>query len=360
MSISDRGLGSNPNSWCNGSTLNTFYILSEILFMKILIATDAWEPQINGVVTTLKNTIKSLNDHTIKVISPNDFVSFPSPFYKEIRLSLPDIYKLFKIIDEFQPDSIHIPVEGPIGWMTQLYCWWRGLKFTTAYHTKFPEYLNKYFHIPNCIGYLYTKAFHKNSSGVMVACNSLIKDLGSRGFKNIKYWPRGVDIDIFKPSNRINDKIALYVGRISKEKNIDAFLKCKIDGLRKVVVGSGPILQKLIKEYPEIVFVGAKAGTELANFYKNADVLVFPSRTDTFGLVILEALASGTPVAAYNVTGPKDIIVDKRLGSINEDLELAIKEAIHNGDRQFCRKYAEKMSWEYASQLFSLNLVRVK
>ena len=318
---------------------------------KILIVTDTWSPHINGVVTTLKK-ISQYAGKDVTIISPIWFETYPNPFYPELRLAFPNQDEIQTVMDAVKPQFIHIATEGPIGYATRKWCIKNKIQFTTSYHTKFPEYFKAYFGIPTWITYPYFKWFHNAGKGMFVATESLRQDLESRGFKNCISWTRGVDTELFWDYDdppKANPKFALFVGRVSKEKNIEAFLDLKYDGV-KVVVGDGPQLKELKEKYPDVQFKGALMGEFLAWYYQNAEVFVFPSKSDTFGLVMLEALACGTPVAAYNVTGPKDII-HPSVGCVDDDLQKALDTALHC-DRKVCRNYAEQYSWKNAVDIF--------
>lgn len=329
----------------------------------IVIVTDAWFPQVNGVVRTLDTTRKHLIEfgHKVTMITPADFMTIPCPTYPEIRLALTTGWKLRQQLRRMRPDFIHIATEGPLGWLTRHYCKKHGIAFTTAYHTKFPEYVAGRLPVSAERIYALLKRFHSASSGVMVATPSMEKTLHSHGIDNTRPWSRGVDLTQFQPSQALTLDYAgpvwLYVGRVSAEKNIEDFLDLQVEGT-KLVVGGGPQLQELKTRYPDAVFAGPKFGAELAGYYAAADVFVFPSKTDTFGLVMLEALASGTAVAAYPVTGPIDVILDERVGVLHDDLEVAARQALslHSAD---CRAYAERYSWEACARLFEQNLERI-
>lgn len=316
--------------------------------MKILIVTDAWKPQVNGVVTTLIK-IQELSKE-VCFVTPDDFKTFKNPFYPEIRLCFPSQKNVQALIEKHNPDYIHISTEGPLGFAFRKWCLKNKKKFTTSYHTKFPEFLQAFWGIPTWMTFWYFKLFHNSGSGMFVATPSLAKELKSRGFKNLISWTRGVDISQFYPDPNFNSwggkKILLYVGRVSKEKNIDAFLEANISEPHiKVVVGDGPELEKLKKQYAgkDVLFMGKKTGVELANAYRAADCFVFSSKADTFGLVTIEALACGVPVAAYPVTGPIDILND-RVGAMDDDLSVAIERALKL-DRKECAEYAKKYDW---------------
>jgi len=283
--------------------------------MKIMIVTDAWEPQVNGVVRTLKNTTRELTElgHRVELVTPLEFRTVPCPTYPEIRLSLFPRRRLHARIDEFAPDALHIATEGPLGLAARRYAIKHGLPFTTAYHTRFPEYVEARFALPAAFTYRFLHWFHRPSLAVMAPTPVVKSDLERYGFTNVVLWTRGVDLDIFHPmeSKVLNTArpIFLYVGRVAIEKNVEAFLKLDLPG-SKWVAGEGPALAELKSRYPEVNYRGVLTQAELAKVYAAADVFVFPSRTDTFGLVLLESLACGTPVAAYPVTGPIDVLGD--------------------------------------------------
>jgi len=330
--------------------------------MKILIASDAWQPQVNGVVRTLMTTRDYLRKmgHEVQVISPDLFSTIPCPTYPEIRLAYKLGKKIQTIIEDFQPDAVHIATEGPLGWATRRYCIKHGYRFTTSFHTKFPEYAEARFRIPASWGYALLRRFHARAERIMVATQSMAKELEQWGFQHLARWSRGVDTKLFK----LRDKnflsaprpIALYVGRVAVEKSIEDFLKLKFDG-SKFVVGDGPQLHELQEHYPDVQFVGMKTGEELAQYYASADIFIFPSRTDTFGLVLIEALASGVPVAAYPVPGPLDVIDHTGIGVLHEDLQTAVDQVLANPPSpQKCREYAMRYAWEVCTQQFLNNL----
>ncbi|MEX3548422.1 MAG: glycosyltransferase family 1 protein [Burkholderia sp.] len=328
--------------------------------MKIMIVTDAWEPQINGVVRTLKSTSHELTSlgHRVELLTPLEFRTIPCPTYPEIRLSLFPYRKLRARIDEFAPDALHIATEGPLGMATRRYARAHKLPFTTAYHTRFPEYLQARFGIPLSGTYRFLRWFHGASLAVMVPTPVVKQDLESFGFDNVVLWTRGVDLDVFEPmeSKVLNTArpIFLYVGRVAIEKNVEAFLKLDLPG-SKWMAGEGPALAELKSRYPEANYLGVLSQAELAKVYAAADVFVFPSKTDTFGLVLLEALACGTPVAAYPVTGPVDVLGDGHAGAMNQDLREACLEALKI-DRATAREWAERFSWRAASEQFASHL----
>jgi glycosyltransferase involved in cell wall biosynthesis len=328
--------------------------------MRILIVTDAWYPQVNGVVRTLDTVRGELlgMGHTVEVIAPDRFRTIPTPTYPEIPLALFPKRRIRRLIDAFRPDAIHIATEGPLGWSARRICLDRDLPFTTSFHTKFPEYINARFRIPVSWGYAALRRFHAPSKGVMVATASLAATLRAYGFTHLKRWNRGVDTKLFRPRPKsfldAPRPIWMFVGRVAVEKNIEAFLKLDLDGT-KFVVGDGPQLGELKGRYPEVRFTGYKTGIELAAHIAAADVFVFPSRTDTFGLVLLEALACGVPVAAYPVTGPIDILGGHTIGALDDDLAAAARTAL-TVPSAACRSFALGFSWRACAELFEANL----
>jgi glycosyltransferase involved in cell wall biosynthesis len=334
--------------------------------MRIVLATDAWEPQVNGVVRTLTRTVAECRamGHEVEVVEPSQFRTIPAPTYPEIRLALGAEEEIRERLRALEPEAVHIATEGPIGIATRRICVEWKLPFTTSYHTKFPEYISARFPVPVQVGYAYMKWFHKPSGRLMVATPTLKAELEEHGFKNISPWTRGVDTEQFNPElERIFDSLGggdwprpfwLNVGRVAVEKNIEAFLELDLPGT-KIVVGDGPARADLSARYPQAKFLGAKFGEDLARCFRDADVFVFPSWTDTFGLVILEAMATGTPVAAYPAHGPIDLIPGSNAGAINEDLRTACLEAL-KCDRAATRTYAEKFSWRASAEQFVQNL----
>jgi len=296
--------------------------------------------------------------HEAVTITPDQFRSIGCPTYPEIRLALFPSRQMARTIEGLRPCVVHIATEGPLGIAARRYCMKRGVPFTTAFHTKFPEYVNARSGVPVSWTYKIMRWFHDPSSAIMVATDTVERELKARGFDNIKRWSRGVDTTLFRPRDKsfldLPRSISLYVGRVAVEKNIEAFLALKNPGT-KVVVGDGPQLQALSKKYPEVVFAGAKHGEDLASYYAAADVFVFPSLTDTFGLVLLEALACGVPVAAYPVAGPLDVIGDAPVGCLNQDLSLAVEMAL-KASPTACRLHAESYSWAASTQQFLSNI----
>lgn len=332
--------------------------------LKVLIATDAWKPQLNGVVRTLDTLGEILTrfGNQVRYVTPNEFKSVPLPSYPEIRLSILPNRKVAKIINDFKPDAIHIATEGPIGRATRRFCKRRGYPFTTSFHTRFPEYANERWAVPITWGYAILKDFHKDGATMMVATPGLIDELKERGFSKMKLWARGVDLEQFKPGDRSfldthERPIFLYVGRLAVEKSIEDFLSTDLPGT-KLLVGEGPQREELEAKYPDAVFAGPKFGEDLTKYYQASDVFVFPSRTDTFGLVNVEALACGVPVAAYPVRGPLEILdgASPGCGAMHEDLQTACLTALENRNPEACRRHAEKFSWEAASRQFIVNL----
>jgi len=331
--------------------------------LRILLATDAWLPQVNGVVRTWMTSTTKLREwgHEVAVIEPNQFPGLPCPFYPEIRLCLPLQGKIVRTIRAFDPDVIHIATEGPIGFAVRLFCRRRGLFFTTTYHTKFPEYLQRMLFLPAGISYGVMRRFHRRSSTIMVATPSLEAELRARGFQQpMKRWSRGVDLTLFhprpkKPSDWPRPHL-LYVGRVSKEKSIEDFLKVRAFGT-KIIVGDGPIRERLAKEYPDAQFLGYRTGEALAECYADADLFVFPSVTDTFGLVMIEALASGLPVAARPVVGPIDIITQPSIGALDHDLNVAVDRALREGNPAECARVGREYTWDNCTRQLLGNFV---
>jgi glycosyltransferase involved in cell wall biosynthesis len=331
--------------------------------MKVMIITDAWKPQVNGVVTTLGKIGEGLGrlGHEVRFVTPLKFKSIPCPTYPEIRLSLMPFSGVKEQMESFAPDAVHIATEGPLGMAARRYCLKRKIAFTTAFHTRFAEYVHARIRIPIDFTYGWLRRFHAPSRAVMVPTPSVQRDLEARGFANTVAWTRGVDTETFSPGSRdaLVDRrpIFLYVGRVAVEKNVEAFLKLDLPGT-KWVVGEGPMRAQLEREYPDVHFAGIKTPAELARYYRAADVFVFPSLTDTFGLVMLESLACGTPVAAFPVLGPVDVIGDSGAGVLHEDLGAACLRALEVS-REKARRYAEQFSWQASIDQFVQHLVPV-
>lgn len=332
--------------------------------MRILIASDAWEPQVNGVVNTIKATSACLRGlgHEVMILSSNDLKTFCCPTYPEVRLAYRPYAKVAQAIEAFAPDCLHIATEGPIGLAARRYCLNHRLDFTTSYHTRFPEYIRARTLLPLVLTYRWLRWFHAPAKTVMVSTPRILHGLAQRGFKHLALWSRGVDTEVFKPGPRDHACIArplyLYVGRVAVEKNIEAFLNIGLPGT-KWVIGDGPLRESLQKRYPDVRFLGARSHNKLAPYYNCADVLVFPSRTDTFGLVMIEAMACGVPVAAYPVEGPVDVVEHGKSGMLNHDLERACFDALalpRDGVRQAALNY----SWDAATRQLLQNLTPLR
>ena len=334
----------------------------------VLIVTDAWHPQINGVVRSLERISEVLIARGIEVLflTPQEFRTVPMPGYGEIRLSITTRRRVFRMIEAFGADAIHIATEGPLGFIARRYCIKHGLPFATSYHTQFPEYLRARAPVPVGWGYRYLRRFHSAAKYCLVPTQSVADKLAFYGITNTVVWSRGVDLKLFNPDKRDSDEtkfpwprpIFLYVGRVAVEKNIEQFLKLDLPGT-KLVVGDGPSRKTLEWRYPNAVFAGPKTGEDLACHYASADCFVFPSRTDTFGLVLLEALASGTPVAALPVTGPLDVIGSAPVGVLSNDLQAAAMQAL-TIPRAACRAHASQFSWEASADQFLRYLPAIK
>lgn len=343
--------------------------------MKLIIITDAWHPQVNGVVRTyqyLSEEIRKLG-HEVKVVGPHDFKRrIPMPGYAEIELAVFPYRSLKKIIDAYDPDCIHISTEGPLGWAARKYCLKHGKKFTTSFHTQFPDYVAKrvatmvppLYNFAHKMAVKYVRRFHDPSSCMMVATPSLEQRLRSWGFENkMQRVSRGVKLDQFYAGEKtlfqdLKAPIALYVGRIAIEKNLEDFLAMNWDGT-KVLVGDGPSKSYLENKYPDAVFAGTKQDEELAAHYRSADLFVFPSKTDTFGMVLVEAMACGLPIAAYDVTGPKDIVTEDFLGALTkDDLAAAARQALASGTSEMRARYArEYYTWGRAGKQYEHGLI---
>ena len=332
--------------------------------MRILLVTDAWAPQVNGVVVTLRNTIACLErwGHQVHVLSPTGFRTVPMPTYPEIPLAILPGREVARRIWEYDPEAIHIATEGPLGVAARHYCVKRRLAFTTAYHTCFPEYVKPRFGVPLAWTYAWLRWFHGPSSAILVGTPAIRTLLEDRGFQRVADWSRGVDVTLFHPVEKRFTEYArpvfLCVGRVAVEKNLPAFLALDLPGT-KVIVGDGPQRRELERRFPKAFFVGMKTGAELASYYQRADAFVFPSLTDTFGLVLIEAMACGTPVAAFPVRGPIDVIQDPAVGVLREDLRSAAVAAL-SLDRERVRRYAEQYSWEHCSRQFLSLLVTTR
>src|ERR1700761_8405299 len=332
--------------------------------MRILIATDAWHPQVNGVVRTLTSLAHSASALGVQIefLTPEGFPSFDVPTYPGLQVAWTNRREIAKRIDAVAPDAIHIATEGPIGWAARAYCLRRKLAFTTSSTTRFPEYVEVRTAIPASVGYAVLRHFHSAAAKTMVATDSLMTELTGRGFKNLGYWTRGVDTVLFNPDSPAQldfpRPIFLTMGRVAVEKNIEAFLSLDLPGT-KVVIGDGPARAELGRKYPNAKFLGEKKGEDLTSHLAAADVFVFPSKTDTFGVVQLEALACGTPVAAFPVTGPLDVIADHPIGALDEDLGRACLKAL-GMSREACRNFAIERSWENSARQFIGNLTALQ
>ena len=324
--------------------------------MRIAIVSDAWRPQINGVVRTIEAVVRLLQAEgdQIEVFGPDRFRTVPCPTYPEIRLSLFAAARLAHMLTLFAPEAIHIVTEGPLGWAARGFCLRHGIPFTTAYHTRFPEYVHARMRLPLAWSHALLRRFHAPSSGVLVVARSIREELAARGFRKLLPWSRGVDIAAFRPQPReeLEDArpVWLYAGRLAVEKNIEAFLDIDLPGT-KWVVGTGPQQRELERRHRDVRFFGAVDSTELAYRYAQADCFVFPSRTDTFGLVMVEALASGVPVAAYPVPGPLDVVTSPKVGALDDDLRAACLAAIGCAAED-CRAHAETFTWAECARQF--------
>ncbi len=318
--------------------------------MRIALATDAWTPQVNGVVRALTTVVQGLEaaGHEVLTVSPDRFRTAPCPTEPGIRLALATPGAVGQLLSGFEPDAIHIATEGPIGLSARQHCVWTGKPFTTSYHTHFPKYLRMRMHVPERMTWPLMRFFHRPSQTVMVTNETLRRELSDQGLQRLELWPRGVDARLFRPRDDayvVGERpIMLFVGRVAVEKNLRAFLDLRLPGT-KVVVGDGPQLAGLRKAYPGVHFAGIQHGDELSRYYAGADVFVFPSRTDTFGLVMLEALASGVPVAAYPVPGPRDVVGKApQAACLHEDLAQAVRGALALS-REDARSFALQHSW---------------
>jgi glycosyltransferase involved in cell wall biosynthesis len=328
----------------------------------ILIVTDNLPNQINGVVTTYKNIEACAIRDNYRVVSldPGMFRDGDCPGYNEVKIAFP--WKMGQIFEEINPDHIHIATEGPVGLCARQYLDKRGYRYNTAYHTKFPEGIRKLFGVPEAITWPLVRWFHKHSGKVLTTTTTMVNELKEQGFgTEVIPWTRGVDRTIFKPEHRAEtvSKYILCVSRVSKEKNLEAFFELDYPGYLKVMVGDGPMLETYKKKYPDVHFTGYKTGIDLARYYANAEVFVFPSQWETFGIVMIEAMACGTPVAAYSVTGPKDVIEEGLTGymsSLDQGLVISVDKCLQL-DRKKVVEGSKRWSWENAWQIFKNNLV---
>jgi glycosyltransferase involved in cell wall biosynthesis len=331
--------------------------------MRIVLISDAWHPQVNGVVTTLKNTAATLNmmGHDVELITPDRFKTYPWPGYPDVRMAFLCGPYLRPLIKAFNPDAIHLVTEGSIGFAARRYCREYGLRYTSSYLSRFPEYFKLRTGFPVWLSEAYLRWFHCESARVMVATPSLQAEMAQKGYQNLVRWSRGVDTGLFRPCIKEHFKaqrpVFLYAGRVAVEKNIEAFLSLSLPGT-KIVIGDGTARAALMQKYPEVLFTGYLHGEALARAIASADVFVFPSLTDTFGVVLLEALACGVPVAGFPVQSCKDVITDERVGILHEHLETAALTAL-SLDPGNCREYAMQHAWQTCTQQFINNLVPV-
>lgn len=333
--------------------------------MRILIATDAWFPQINGVVRTLSTIARELDGlgYKVEVLGPDRFPNVPMPSYPEIRLAITTRRQVGRMIEAFRPDAVHIPVEGPIGLAARRHCLKHGWPFTTSYHTRAGLYFQEKFGVPSDLVLGLQRWFHNAGNGFMVQTDSLERELKAKGFANIKRWCRGVDTELFQPRAvdgllDLPRPVFTYVGRVSAEKNLVDFLALDLPG-SKLVVGDGPQLGEYRQRFRDVVFTGWKQGLDLSRYYSASDVFVLPSRFETFGLVLLEALACGLPVAAYPVPGPADVIGTAPVGVLDNDLRQAALRAL-SIPRALCREFATRFSWRRSAEEFAGNLMPIQ
>jgi glycosyltransferase involved in cell wall biosynthesis len=332
--------------------------------MRVAIVTDAWRPQTNGVVTTLMRTHDCLRalGHDVAMLTPEGLRTIPCPTYPEIRLALRPGRVVRRWLEAERPDALHIATEGPLGFAARGAALRQGLRFTTSYHTQFPRYLRARAPVPECLSYALLRRFHGAAARTMVNTREVRRDLRRHGFRNLVYWSRGVDTELFRPQPDARlpypRPILIYVGRVAVEKSVEDFCRIRLPGT-KVVVGGGPALGDLRRRYPEVVYTGYKHGEELARLVAGADCFVFPSRTDTFGLVMLEAMASGLPVAAYPVTGPIDVVREGETGCLRDDLAAAVEAALRLSPAA-CRAQALEYRWETATRQFLGHLVEAR
>lgn len=329
--------------------------------MRILIATDAWHPQINGVLRTLLAVAEALTSvgETVRFLNPEGMLTIGVPSYRDIRLGLPRPGEVAERIAAIAPDAIHIATEGSIGHLVRRYCVRRGRPFTTSFHTRFADYIAARWPVPEEIAWAWLRWFHNGSRATMASTPSLMQELSARGFRNVMRWPRGVDTSLFRPREQqlscFPRPVFLSVGRIAIEKNLEAFLALDLPGT-KIVVGDGPARGELAARYPTALFVGEKHGEQLAALFAAADVFVFPSRTDTFGLVLLEALSSGTPIAGFPVAATRDVVGHAPVAALDSDLRAACLGALRLS-RSACRDYAQTMTWQDSARCFVGNIL---
>jgi glycosyltransferase involved in cell wall biosynthesis len=332
--------------------------------MRLALISDAWRPQVNGVTRTLAALHNGLvaAGHDVFPLTPDLFRTLPCPTDREVRLAIGGRARLRRLLEAVMPDAIHIATEGPLGAAARRYCIERGLHFSTAYHTKYPEYLRDRFGVPMGWTYAILRRFHRRSSAIMVATETVRRELAAHGFKQLVLWTRGVDTALFRPgctpAVNLPRPVFLCVSRIAAEKNLPAFLDLDLPG-SKLVVGDGHLLTQMQRRYPNVYFAGCQQGEALVRHYASADVFVLPSRTETFGLVLLEALACGLPVAALPVSGPLDVIGDSSAGALDWDLRVAALAAL-NIPRGICRSYAQRFSWQTSIEQFLSHVVPVR
>ncbi len=331
--------------------------------MRLIIISDAWFPQVNGVVRTLSTTRERLIDlgHEVEVIAPDRFRNVPCPTYPDIRLAMCTPRRVGTLIEKYGPEAVHIATEGPLGWAARSWLRRRGIPFTTSFHTMFPAYLKLRFGLPESWSFSAIRRFHSAAHATMYSTPTLRALLEAHGFQNLVRWVRGVDTEFFCPGTaaqlNLPRPLQMYVGRIAVEKNIEDFLRAKTPGT-KVLVGDGPQRAQFERRYPDAVFLGEKHGEELVRHYRAADVFVFPSRTDTLGLVMLEAMACGVPVAAYPVRGPSDVVGNSRAGVLQDELAVAIEQAI-DIHPDVCRSRALEHSWNQSVREFADNMIQI-
>lgn len=340
--------------------------------MNILIVTDAWTPQVNGVVTTMTTVVNQLKKmgHDVTIIEPSQFFTIPAPSYPEIKLAM-NTWKVAKKIKAANPDRAHIVTEGPLGFAALRYFRKHNIPHTSSFHTKFPEYINERLpFVPIKFGYKLVRNFHKDSKNVFVPTKNVKEELNEYGLNNVITWSRGVDSEVFKPLEdheenplaHISEKKYICISRVAVEKNLETFFEAPLDG-KKIMVGDGPARKKLEKKYPDVLFVGLKKGRELARYYAAADVFVFPSLTDTYGVVMLESLSCGTPVAAFDVTGPNNVVEHGVTGYLSTDISpeglAKVTQQAESIDPQACLDFAGKHDWDSTTEFFFNNLATI-
>ena len=332
--------------------------------MRFALVSDAWKPQVNGVARTLGALYEGLTatGHEVFPLTPDLFRTAPCPTDRQVRLAVGARSRLTRLLEALAPDAIHIATEGPLGLAARRYCIKQALRFTTAFHTKYPEYMSARFGVPMALTYAVLRRFHHRSSAIMVPTETVRRELAARGFRHLALWTRGVDTALFRPGSapavHLSRPVFLCVSRVAAEKNLPAFLDLELPG-SKLVVGDGHLLPEMKRRYPNVQFVGCQQGEALVRHYASADVFVLPSRTETFGLVLLEALACGLPVAALPVPGPLDVIADSRAGVLDWDLRAAAISAL-SIPREICRSRAERFNWQTSIEQFLSHVVPVR